>query len=442
MKAGEFRDAATHGFVRVAVCVPELKVAEPGFNAEKTVELAREVVAQGAGVVLFPELGLSGYSCDDLFHQDALLDGVLEGLETVMRASAENGAVLVVGAPLRFEGKLFNCGVVVHGGKVLGVVPKSFLPTYREFYEKRQFCAGRQATSGEVTLLGERVAFGSDLVFEAENVEGMAIGVEICEDVWSPLPPSTFQSLAGATVLLNLSASNITVGKADYRKTLCAAHSGKCVAAYLYSAAGTGESTTDVAWDGQAMIYENAELLAEAERFPAGAASILADVDVGKLLQERMRLTSFNDAVADWGERVRGMRRVRFFFRQAGLTDGLKHPVERLPFVPGDEALRDERSYEAYQIQVHGLKKRLESSGIGKVVIGVSGGLDSTQALIVACRTMDLLGRPRTDVMAYTMPGFATGDETLANAWRLMRSLGVTASELDIRPSCKQMMED
>ncbi|MBC8075839.1 MAG: NAD(+) synthase, partial [Chloroflexales bacterium] len=390
----------------------------------------------------FPELGLSAYSNEDLFHQDALLDASVEALGQLAEASRALAPVLLVGAPLRFDSKLFNCAVAIYRGRVLGVVPKTYLPNYREFYEKRQFTSGRDAVRREVDLLGQRVPFGSDVIFVADNVPNFALHVEICEDVWTPIPPSTYAALAGATVLANLSASNITIGKADWRKALCAGQSGRCVAAYLYSAAGPGESTTDLAWDGHALVYENSELLAEAERFPADEQLISADIDLERLAQDRMRLTSFNDAAGDLRAQLQTMRRVGFTFEVPGGEMPLQRRVERFPYVPNNQAERDARCYEAYNIQVHGLMKRLSSTGIKKIVIGVSGGLDSTHALIVAARTMDRLGLPRTNILAYTMPGFATSTGTLANAHALMRALGATGSEIDIRPSCMQMLRD
>ncbi|MDF2440695.1 MAG: hypothetical protein JWN98_1679 [Abditibacteriota bacterium] len=428
--------------MRAAVCIPFVRVADPTFNAERTLELARQASVQNAAVALFPELGISAYSNEDLFHQDALLDAVEAALKTIVEGSRELSPILLVGAPLRLEGKLFNCGIAVYKGKILGVTPKTYLPNYREFYEKRQFASGRTAVSREVLLLGERVPFGNDLIYEAENYEDFALHVEICEDVWTPIPPSTYASLAGAMVLANLSASNITIGKAQYRRDLCAGQSGKCIAAYLYSAAGPGESTTDVAWDGHALIYENNELLAEAERFPEEEQLIFADLDLERLAQNRMRSGSFHDAVGDHLEKVRAMRRVPFHFEIPQGEIRLQRDVERFPYVPNNPRERDERCYEAYSIQIHGLMKRLQSSGIDKIVIGVSGGLDSTHALIVAARTMDRLGLPRENILAYTMPGFATSDITLQNAHGLMKALGVSAHEIDIKPSCLQMLRD
>ena len=437
-----FDSIYSHGYVRAAVCVPRLQVADPVFNAERTLDLARRASELNAAVALFPELGISSYTCDDLFQQDALLDAVEDALAHITRESERLSPVLLLGAPLRVEGMLFNCAVVIYRGSILGVVPKSYLPNYREFYERRQFTPGRSAIAEQVRILGEEVPFGTDLVFDATNVDGFRLHVEICEDLWTPIPPSCYAAMAGATVLANLTASNITVGKAEYRRDLVASQSGKCIAAYLYSAAGPGESTTDLAWDGHALIYENDELLAESERFAAHEQIIAADVDLERLLQDRMRMTSFADAAAEHRDRVRGIRRVPFEFRVPAGDIPLMRDVQRFPFVPSDPAVRDLRCYEAYNIQVHGLMKRLSATGIEKVVIGVSGGLDSTQALIVAARTMDRLGLPRTNILGYTMPGFATSRSTLQNAHALMGVLGVTAREIDIRPSANQMLAD
>jgi NAD+ synthase (glutamine-hydrolysing) len=437
-----FDSIYSHGFIRAAVCVPSLKVADPAFNLERTLELARQASKANVAVALFPELGLSAYSNEDLFHQDALLEASRVAVARLVKESTALTPVLLVGAPLRFDAKLFNCAVIIYRGRVLGLTPKTYLPNYREFYEKRQFTAGHQAISQEVVFLGERVPFGNDLIFEAGNVEGFMLHVEVCEDVWTPIPPSTYAALAGATVLTNLSASNITIGKAEYRRSLCAAQSGKCIAAYLYSAAGPGESTTDLAWDGHALIYENSDLLAEAERFADGEQMITADIDLDRLVQDRMRTTSFNDSAAECRERVAAVRRIPFEFRVPAGAIGLQRDVPRFPYVPSDRRERDQRCFEAYNIQVHGLLKRLASTGTKRVVIGVSGGLDSTQALIVAARTMDRMKLPRTNILAYTMPGYATSDLTLNNAHKLMKALGVTPGEIDIRPACMQMFRD
>jgi NAD+ synthase (glutamine-hydrolysing) len=437
-----FHSIYSHGFIRAAVCVPFLKVADPEFNIDGTVRLAQRASNMHAAVALFPELGISAYSNEDLFHQDALLDAAKSALALLVRKSLELSPILIVGAPLRFEGRLFNCAVVIYRGQVLGLVPKTYLPNYREFYEKRQFSAARDAVGREVPFLNNPVPFGNDLIFGAVNVEGFALHVEVCEDIWAPIPPSTCGALAGATVLANLSASNITVGKTDYRKLLCASQSAKCIAAYLYSAAGPGESTTDLAWDGYAGIYENNDLLAESARFSGEEQLIAADVDLQRLLQDRMRTTTFNDSVGDWRERLKMFRSVNFEFQIPKGDIPLMRKVERFPYVPSEPAVRDERCYEVYNIQVHGLMKRLEATGIERVVIGVSGGLDSTQALIVCAKTMERLRLPRKNILGFTMPGFATSRATNRNAHMLMSALGISAQELDIRPSCMQMLRD
>ena len=437
-----FQSPYSHGFLRVAVCIPEVRLADPRHNAGRTLELARRAVREGAGLVLFPELGLSAYSNEDLFQQRALLVSVEEALGTIVEGSRSLGALLVVGAPLAFENRLFNCAVVVHQGRILGIVPKSYLPNYREFYEQRQFVAAGHRLASEVELLGVAVPFGAELLFEAENYPGFTLHAEICEDLWVPLPPSTFAAMAGATVLCNLSASNITIGKASFRKTLVESQSGRAVAAYLYSAAGRGESTTDLAWDGQALIYENGEVLAESERFSEEESCLVADVDLDRLGQDRLRLTSFHDCAVAHRSALQGFRRIPFTFEPPSGVRGLRRPQERFPFVPQDTEEKEERCFEAYNIQIHGLEQRLRATGIEKLVIGVSGGLDSTQALLVAAKAMDRLGLPRENILAYTMPGFATSQRTYGNAWGLMKALGVSAAEIDIRPSCEQMLKD
>lgn len=424
------------------VAIPKVAVAHPEFNAAHTLDLARRASDLNAAVVLFPELGISAYSNEDLFHQEALLDGVKRALSDILRESCKLTPILLVGAPLRFEGKLFNCAVVIYRGKILGIVPKTYLPNYREFYEKRQFVSARAAVNPTVAILGETVPLGNDLIFDAINVDGFMLHVEICEDVWAPIPPSTYGALAGATILANLSASNILVGKSEYRKALCASQSAKCIAAYLYSAAGPGESTTDLAWDGHALIYENNDLLAEATRFENKEQIITADVDLERLMQDRMRMTSFNDNVAEHREPLGRLRRIPFTFKMPEGDIPLMRRVERFPYVPSDPNVRDRHCYEVYNIQVHALVKRLSAANVDKVVIGVSGGLDSTQALIVTARAMDLLGKPRKNILGFTMPGFATSRTTLENAHKLMTALQITPHEIDIRPSAMQMLKD
>jgi NAD+ synthase (glutamine-hydrolysing) len=437
-----FDSIYTHGFVRVAVCTPRVEVASPAINARRTLDLARQAAAGHAAIGLFPELGLSAYSNEDLALQDALLDGVEEAVGAIIEASREMRPILVVGAPVRSEQRLFNCAVVIHRGEILGIVPKTYLPNYREFYEKRQYTAAAQAVNATATVAGHVAPFGNNLLFAARNVAGLIIHVEICEDVWVPIPPSNYAALAGATVLANLSASNVTVGKADYRRLLCTSQSAKCVAAYLYAAAGYGESTTDLAWDGHALVCENGEVLAEAQRFSYGDGLIQADVDLDHLRQERMRLTSFSDCVQLHREQLAKLRRIEFDLELPSGPVPLERHVARFPYVPGDPRSLDERCREVYQIQVQGLARRMDATGIGKPVIGISGGLDSTQALIVAAKAVDQLGLPRSNVLAYTLPAPATSARTRENALRLMRALGVTGREIDIGPSVMQMLRD
>lgn len=438
----QFFSPGTHGFVRVGVGIPEVRVADPRFNEARTRELLRQACENHTSLLVFPELGLSGYSLDDLFHQEALLASVKSSLLSLRDFTRTLSTILVVGLPLSIDGGLYNCAAVIQRGRVLGLVPKTYLPNYREFYEKRQFCSSLGLVAKEIELGGEAVPVGTDLLFSERHMEGFCLGVEICEDLWGPIPPSSKAALAGACLLINLSAGNVTVDKAHFRRVLGASQSGRCLSAYLYSGAGFGESTTDLAWDGHGMIWENGRLLAETERFAAHEQVILADIDLPKLLNERTRYTSFADARQHFVEDLRPFRRILFDHQPSEEPYDLVLPPERFPFVPGTSAGLSERCREAYLIQIQGLAKRLKFSGLKKVVIGVSGGLDSTQALIVAAKTMDRLSLPRTNILGYTMPGFATSSSTRDNALVLMKVLGVTAAEIDIRPSCRQMLRD
>jgi NAD+ synthase (glutamine-hydrolysing) len=431
-----------HEFVRVASCVPGVEVGDAAFNVAQTLELARRGHEAKIALMIFPELGISAYAIDDLLFQDALLDRVERGIVEIAEASRQLFPVLVVGAPLRRNGQLFNCAVVVHGGAIVGAVPKTYLPNYREFYEARHFASGAQIRNAAIELGGQSIPFGTDLLFKSSGSIPFTAHVEICEDIWVPEPPSTAAALAGAEILLNLSASNIVIGKAEARHLLCASQSARCIAAYAYSAAGPGESTTDLAWDGQAAIFECGLCLAETERFPAAPTMAVADVDLALLRQERMRVGTFGDCVAQNRDRASQFRTVYLNVEAPEGELQLLRTVDRFPYVPSDPTRLKENCYEAYNIQVQGLMKRLQATQTQRLVIGISGGLDSTHALIVATRAMDRLGIPRSNVLAYTLPGFATSDNTKANAWALMRALGVTAQEIDIRPAARQMLAD
>ena len=437
----DFRSVYRHGFVRVAACTQRIAIADPPANAEAVLRQARACHDEGVGVAVFTELGLSGYSIEDLLLQDALLDSVEQAVATVVEGSRELLPVLVVGAPLRYRNRIYNCAVVVHRGRVLGVAPKSYLPTYREFYERRQLAPGDDQR-GEIRLGGVDIPFGPDLLFVATDVPGLVVHVEICEDLWVPVPPSSEAALAGATVLLNMSGSPITVGRAEDRRLLCRAQSSRCLAAYVYAAAGEGESTTDLSWDGQTMVYENGVLLAETDRFPDGDRRAVADVDLDLLRQERARMGTFDDNRRAHADRLVGHTRIEFTLDPPAGDLGLRREVERFPFVPSDDARLELDCYEAYNIQVAGLAQRLGAIGDPKVVIGVSGGLDSTHALIVAAQVMDRVGRPRSDILAFSLPGFATSEHTRGNAHALMSSLGVTAAELDITPTARLMLDE
>ena len=479
----EFLSAYDQGFARVAAVTLPVVPVDPAANAAAIIEQARALAEDGVCLAAFPELCLTGYAIDDLLLSDVLLSDVLAAIETLRAASADLLPALVVGAPLRLGDRLYNCALVIQGGRVRGVAPKSYLPTYREFYEKRHFAPGDALPAGveSIELPGvrsgsdgaertesadgsgcpetaARVPFGANLLFEVEDVPGLTFHVEVCEDMWVPVPPSSLAALAGATVLVNLSGSPITVGRAEDRELLARSSSARGLAAYVYAAAGQGESSTDLAWDGQTLVYENGELLGTTERFPDGPRATVVDVDIEGLRAERLRQGTFADNARTLSSPVAGapapattftdpaaFRRIQISAADlaAPRTDiGLRRRVDRFPFVPDDPARLAQDCYEAYNIQVAALVQRLGAIGNPKIVIGVSGGLDSTHALIVAARAMDRLGRPRSDIHAITMPGFATSAGTRRNAEDLAVGLGCTFEELDIRATATQMLTE
>src|SRR3954452_18224646 len=431
-----------HGYVRAAAASPTGSSGDVGFNVEHAVALARKADARHCDLVVFPELNISSYAVDDLFMQEAFLDAVEAGIGRFVAETAKLGPVFVVGAPLRRNGRLYNCALAVSRGRILGVVPKSFLPNYREYYEKRWFVSGIGLEGMEIAVAGEIVPFGPDQVFAAEDLDDFIFHVEICEDYWAPQPPSTRGALAGALILCNLSASNITIGKADERKLLCASQSSRCCAAYAYAASGPGESTTDLAWDGQSAIYEIAELLAESNRLDLAPQRCVADVDAQRLRLERMRMPTFNDNAVAAGHPEKSFRRIHFRHEPAMKDIGFERRLRRFPSVPNRAEQLDQDCYEAFNIQVQGLAKRFTTTSGDKLVIGVSGGLDSTHALIVAAKMCDFLKRPRSTILGFSIPGFATGDTTKSNAWALMKALGVVGEEIDIRAAALQMLAD
>ena len=432
-----FESVYRHGFARVAACTIPVRIADPAANAAAVIAAAQDTHDEGAAVAVFPELCLAGYAIDDLVMQDALLDAVRAAIGTVAEASRTLRPLLVVGAPLLLGGRLYNCAVVIHGGRVLGIAPKSYLPTYREFYEARWYASGADAP--DTALIGDtEVPVGTDLLFEASDVPGLVVHAEVCEDMWVPIPPSSAAALAGATVLLNLSGSPITVARADDRHLLARAQSFRCNAAYVYAAAGQGESTNDVSWDGQTMIYEAGALLAETERFPDGPRTAIADIDLDRLRQDRLRQGTFDDNRV---EKCATGRRIAFTVDPPASITRLRRPLDRFPFVPDDAARLDQDCYEAFTIQVSALEQRMRAIGSPKPVIGVSGGLDSTHALLVVARAMDRMGRPRSDILAYTMPGFATSDHTKSNAIALAEAIGATIETIDIRPMATELLK-
>lgn len=430
-----------HGFVRVAAASPPLRVGNVEFNARQTVDMLAAAEGRDIHLLAFPELGLTGYTCHDLFHQKALQNAAIDGLFQV--AEVTRGAftgMAIVGLPLLVDDQVFNCAAVLAGGRILGIIPKTYLPTYKEFYDARYFAPSSTAISDRVRLRGEEFPFGTDLLFRADNVDGFVAGVEICEDLWVSVPPSSIQCLHGATVLVNLSASNETIAKANYRRQLVGNQSARCIAAYVYAAAGIGESTQDLVFGGHSLIAENGNILREAPRFSHEGTLIAADVDVDRLRNERAKTTSFHDAVLESGFR-KPFRTVDFHApeRKYGLT--LLREVEPHPFVPaGKEQLR-ERCEEIFNIQLSGLWKRLDHIGKPQVAIGVSGGLDSTLALLVTCKAVDALGVGREKIKALTMPGFGTTGRTRGNAIALMNALGVPFREIDIRSMCLAEMK-
>jgi NAD+ synthase (glutamine-hydrolysing) len=437
-----FFDMHEHGFLRVASATPCSRTADVAYNTAGVLAEARKAHAAHVDLVVFPELTLSSYAIDDLLLQHALLERVEQALAEVVAASAELHPVLILGAPLKRADKLYNCAVVIAHGQILGVVPKSFLPNYREFYEKRHFAHGRGCTDLWIDVAGAEVPFGTDLVFAAANLPGFRFGVEICEDFWAPVPPGMQAAMAGALILCNLSASPVTIGRADDRHLHCRSSAARAIAAYVFSASGYGESTTDLAWDGQGVIYEMSTLLAQSERFDRSGELTIVDIDTERLAAERMRNQTFADA-AEWAGRPEdSYRKVVFEHAYAAGDIGLVRPVARFPFVPDRPEKLDEDCYEAFNIQVDALMRRIESTGAKSLIIGISGGLDSTHALIVAAKACDRLGLPRTAIRGYTMPGFGTSEGTKTNAHRLMAAMEITAGEIDIRPAAQKMLED
>ena len=424
------------GFLRVGAAVPVLRVADVDFNVRVIIETVRKARSEGVQVLTFPEMSITGYTLGDLVQQEALLVKAKKGLGDILEESVGSTTVVVVGMPLYVEQKIFNCAVALSSGRILGVIPKVFLPTYREFYEDRWFASGRDARSDTVELAGQRVPFGTDILLRLQGIDSAIIGVEVCEDLWVPLSPHEYQALAGATVLLNLSASNEVIGKTDWRRTIVSSESGRCIAAYCYVSAGIGESSNDVVFGGHVIIAENGLILRESNRLSPDSQLVIADIDLERITYDRRATTSFHDS--------RQTKTFRTIETEAG-----DPPVGRLwrtldphPFVPAEPTRRAERCREIFSMQVAALAKKLSGSKMSHVVLGVSGGLDSTLALLVGVKTMDFLGLPRENVHAYTLPGFGTTQRTKSNATKLCRALGVSFGRVQITRTCTSHLKD
>ena len=444
--AHPFFDLHTHGFVRVATCTPCVRPADVSGNAKSIVQIARDAHEAGVDFAVYPELCVTGYAIDDLHLQSAVIDAAETAVARIIEESAGLTPVLVIGAPVRRGSRLYNCALAIADGRLLGVVPKSYLPNYREFYEKRQFTRGHNCQGLDVTIAGHEAPFGTDVIFAADNLPGFVFGIEICEDFWAPQPPGMMAAMAGATILANLSASPVTIGRASDRHLHCASSSSRGMCAYAYSASGHGESTTDLAWDGQGVIYELGELMKESVRFDRGAELCVVDIDTQRIVNNRTQNGTFHDASEAAGRPEDWYRRVGFTHNMRAAETaggwGLKRPVRRFPFVPDDPDTLHEDCYEAVNIQVDALMRRIEATRPKSLVLGISGGLDSTHALLVACVACDRLGLPRETIRGYTMPGFGTSDRTKDNALKLMDAAGITAETIDIVPAAQLMFKD
>lgn len=444
--AHPFFDLHTHGFVRVATCTPCVRPADVSGNAKSIVQIARDAHEAGVDFAVYPELCVTGYAIDDLHLQSAVIDAAETAVARIIEESAGLTPVLVIGAPVRRGSRLYNCALAISNGRLLGVVPKSYLPNYREFYEKRQFTRGHNCQGLDVTIAGHEAPFGTDVIFAADNLPGFVFGIEICEDFWAPQPPGMMAAMAGATILANLSASPVTIGRASDRHLHCASSSSRGMCAYAYSASGHGESTTDLAWDGQGVIYELGELMQESVRFDRGAELCVVDIDTQRIVNNRTQNGTFHDASEAAGRPEDWYRRVGFTHNMRAAETvggwGLKRPVRRFPFVPDDPDTLHEDCYEAVNIQVDALMRRIGATRPKSLVLGISGGLDSTHALLVACVACDRLGLPRETIRGYTMPGFGTSDRTKDNALKLMDAAGITAETIDIVPAAQLMLKD
>lgn len=424
-----------YGFFRVSAAVPKIKVGDIDYNVDQIIKFAKEASTQGSLFTVFPELAITGYTLGDLFHQHLIIEGAIDGLNKITRESKKINSILAVGLPIVFENKLFNVAAIISRGKIIGIVPKTYIPNYKEFYEERWFASAKDLRADEMDLFGKKVPIGTDLLFRLKNKPEVVLGVEICEDVWVPIPPSSYQVMGGATVIANLSASNDLTGKADYRKNLITQQSARGICSYIYTSCGVHESTTDVVFGGHAIIAENGSILKESKRFEPEGEIILADIDIEHLLNDRAKTSSFGK------DKIKDFRFVDFKTSLPQIKD-LKRYIDPAPFVPSNPAEIDKRAEEIFSIQSTGLAKRLRQTKINKITLGLSGGLDSTLALLVAVKTFKILNLPLKDIRCYTMPGFGTTNRTKSNAIKLAESLGVSIETIDITKGSKQNLED
>lgn len=421
-------------YIKVCASSPKLKVADCEYNSNEIIDEIGKSLEEQVEIVVFPELSITGYTCGDLFFQDLLLRECEASVERIVEYSVDKDILITVGAPVSNGGMTFNCAVVINRGKVLGIVPKTFLPNYKEFYEKRWFASGTENIHETIEYGGMTVPFGTDLLFESESNRNLVLGLEICEDLWAPVPPSSNLSLGGATVLLNLSASNDIVGKSEYRKSLVINQSARCFAGYVYVSAGYGESSTDLVFGGHSLIAENGRLLEESDKYEMDGNRIISEIDLDIISHDRRNSSSFCDTAKQ------KFRRVKFYTESKLCEIYRKHNPH--PFVPGREEERNKRCEEIFSIQTSGLAKRIEHIGSSSMVIGISGGLDSTLALLVCVKTCDRLGIDRSMIKAVTMPGFGTTDRTYNNAVGLIKSLGATFLEIPIAEACIKHFDD
>jgi NAD+ synthase (glutamine-hydrolysing) len=422
-----------YGFVRVGAACPQIKIADPAFNIQVMLEFLNKTKDLGMQVITFPELSITGYTCADLFHQTGLLIEAEKQLGILIENTADLDSVIAVGMPIKSNNQLFNCAVVFHKGKILGVVPKTFIPNYSEFYEYRWFAPSSKRISKTVRLCGQEASFNENLLFKDEASE-LCIGIEICEDLWTPIPPSSYHTLHGANLILNLSASNDIIEKAEYRRTLVSQQSARCIAGYVYASAGESESTTDVVFGGHGLIAENGAVIVE-QRFKQNEC-IYQDIDIERLMNDRRKMNSFMGNPNNMDYEV-----VNFHMNQAEVKNLLRK-VNPHPFVPSSKDARDIRCKEIFKIQSTGLKQRIIKSGLKNMVVGISGGLDSTLALLVCVDVCEQLKLPMENIIAVTMPGFGTSGRTYSNAMTLMKELGTTSREISIKEACIQHFKD